>query len=167
MTGLRPQPGILDITPYVGGRSTAEGAPGRLIKLSSNESPLGPSPRAVEAYHAVAGALHRYPDGGAHDLRDALAQRHGLDAERIVCGNGSDELIALLTRAYAGPGDEAIYSEYGFLMYPIAVMTAGATPVAVPEPMLRADVDALLTHVTPKTRIVFLANPNLKRLMTP
>ena len=160
MTGPRPQPGILDISPYVGGRSTAGEPGGRVIKLSSNESPFGPSPRAIEAYRAVADELHRYPDGGAHDLRAALAQRYGLDAQRIVCGNGSDELIAMLTRAYIGPGDEALYSEYGFLMYPIAVMSAGATPTAVPEQGLRADIDALLAHVTPRTRIVFLANPN-------
>ncbi len=160
MTGPRPQPGILDITAYVGGRSTAGQPGGRVIKLSSNESPLGPSRHAIEAYRAVADELHRYPDGAAHDLRAALAERYGLDAERIVCGNGSDELITMLTRAYIGPGDEALYSEYGFLMYPIAVMSAGATPVAVPEAGLRADVDALLAHVTPATRIVFLANPN-------
>ena len=159
MTAPTPRPGILDITPYVGGKSSA-GDAGRTIKLSSNESPLGPSPRAVEAYRAAGATLHRYPDGGATALREALAAQHGLDPARIVCGNGSDELLALLTRAYAGPGDEVLYSEYGFLIYPIAARSAGATPVAAPERDLRMDVDALLERAGERTRVVFIANPN-------
>ncbi len=155
------RPGILDITPYVGGRSTATGGRDqRVIKLSSNESPLGPSPEAVAAYHAAADHLHRYPDGGAGGLREALGRRHDLDPARIVCGNGSDDLIALLARAYAGPGDEVIYGEYGFLVYPIVAHSAGAQPVAAAEPDLRVDVDRVLACVTPRTRVVFLANPN-------
>ncbi|MFQ5784591.1 MAG: histidinol-phosphate transaminase [Alphaproteobacteria bacterium] len=161
VSALRPRPGILDITPYVGGRSRAPGASsGRVIKLASNESPLGPSPRAVAAYRAAAETLHRYPDGAAVGLRAALAGRHGVDAARIVCGNGSDELLALLARAYAGPGDEVLYSEYGFLVYPIAARAVGATPVAAPEPAYRTDVDALLAHASPRTRLVYVANPN-------
>ena len=156
-----PRPGILDITPYVGGRSTAtKGRGERVIKLASNESPLGPSPRAVAAYHRAADRLHRYPDGGARDLREALGRRHGLDPARIVCGNGSDDLIALLARAYAGPGDEVIHGEYGFLVYPIAARSAGARPVAAAEPEFKVDVDGVLACVTPRTRVVFLANPN-------
>ncbi len=159
MTAPRPQPGILGIMPYRGGEAAVPGV-ARVAKLSSNEGPLGPSPRAVAAYRALADNLHRYPDGGAHELRRALARHHGLDGERIVCGNGSDELISLLTQAYCGPGDEVLYSRHGFLMYPIAAKARGATPVTAPERELVADVDALLSKVTERTRIVFLANPN-------
>src|SRR5690606_18022086 len=109
---------------------------------------------------ALAPEIHRYPDGGSTELRRALARHYGLDAERIVCGAGSGELITLLTRAYAGPGDEVLYSRHGFLMYPIAAKSAGATPVSAPETNLTADVDALLAKVNERTRIVFLANPN-------
>jgi histidinol-phosphate aminotransferase len=159
-----PGPGILDIAPYVGGDSTAPGAE-RPIRLASNESALGPSPKAVAAYRALAGEIHRYPDGSATELRGALGRHHGLDPERIVCGSGSDELIGLLLRAYAGPdgksaGSEVLYSRHGFLMYPIGAKAVGATPVAVPERALTADVDGFLARVTPRTRIVFIANPN-------
>lgn len=149
----------MDISPYVGGRSSLGGRR-NVIKLSSNESALGPSPRAVEAFAACGAGLHRYPDGGASALRAAIGHLHGLDAERIVCGAGSDELLGLLTKAYAGEGDEVLYSQHGFLVYDIAARSVGATPVAAPETDHRADVDALLGHVTDKTRIVFLANPN-------
>ena len=156
-----PRPGILDITPYVPGGSKAPAAPhGRLARLASNESPLGPSPRAVEAYGALAGAMHHYPDGGASALRAALAEHHGLDAGRIVCGAGSDELLSLLARCYAGPGDEVLVGQYGFLVYPIVTMAAGATPVRVPEPELRVDVDAFAALANQRTRVAFIANPN-------
>jgi histidinol-phosphate aminotransferase len=155
----RPRPGILDIAPYVGGESKVAGA-ARVIRLASNESALGPSPRAVEAYRAAARELHRYPDGSSIELRGAIAKRHGLDADRIVCGTGSDEIISLLARAYAGPGDEVIYSRHGFLMYPIAAKSAGAAAIAVPEISLTADVDGILKRVNAKTKLVFLANPN-------
>jgi histidinol-phosphate aminotransferase len=154
-----PGPGILDIAPYVGGESKAAGVE-RPIRLASNESALGPSPKAIAAYKALAGEIHRYPDGGAAELRAALGRHHGLDPERIVCGAGSDELIGLLQRAYAGPGTEVLYSRHGFLMYSIGALAVGATPVAVPERDLTADVDGLLAHVTERTRIVFIANPN-------
>jgi histidinol-phosphate aminotransferase len=159
MTVPRPQPGILGISPYRGGEAAVPGV-ARVAKLSSNETPLGPSPKAIAAYRALADALHRYPDGASHDLRQALARHHGLDAARIVCGNGSDELISLLAQAYCGPGDEVLYSRHGFLMYPIAAKARGATPVTAPERDLVADVDALLSKVTERTRIVFIANPN-------
>ncbi len=157
-----PRPGIMDIDPYIGGESQAPANPtlGRPIRLASNEGAFGPSPAAMEAYRAAAADIHRYPDGGATALRAALGETFGLDPARIVCGAGSDELIALLTRAYAGPGDEVLYSRHGFLMYPIAAKTAGATPVAAPETHRRTDVDALLAAVTERTRLVFLANPN-------
>jgi histidinol-phosphate aminotransferase len=154
-----PRPGILEISPYVGGESKAPGIE-RPIRLASNESALGPSPKAIAAYRALAGEIHRYPDGGAEELRCAIGERHGLDPAHIVCGAGSDELIALLLRCYAGPGDEVLYTRHGFLMYPIGAKTVGATPIAVPEQALTADVDAILAHVTERTRLVFIANPN-------
>ena len=159
MSELKPRPGIMDIAAYVGGESSIAGH-ARVIKLSSNENPLGPSPRAIEAFKALADRLHEYPDGGSTRLREAIAHRYGLDAARIVCGGGSDELLSLLARGYAGPGDEVIYTEHGFLMYPIVTKSVGATPVVVKETNLTADIDAILEAVTPRTRIVFLANPN-------
>jgi histidinol-phosphate aminotransferase len=157
--GPVPGPGILDIAPYVGGDAKLEGFE-RPIRLASNESALGPSPKAIAAYRALAGDIHRYPDGSAEEMRHALGEHYGLDPARIVCGSGSDELIGLLLRAYAGPDTEVLYSRHGFLMYPIGAQSVGATPVAVPERDLTADVDAILERVTPKTRIVFIANPN-------
>jgi histidinol-phosphate aminotransferase len=153
------RPGVLDIAPYVGGESKVPGV-NRVIRLASNEGALGPSPKAIEAYKALSGEIHRYPDGGSAALRAALASRFGLEAERIVCSGGSDELITLLTRAYAGPGDEVLYSQHGFLMYPIAAKGVGATPVTAPETDLTTDVDALLAAVTERTKLVFVANPN-------
>ena len=154
-----PRPGIMSIKPYVGGESRLAGIE-RVIKLSSNEGALGPSPKAVAAYHQAAEVMHRYPDGHASRLRAALAERWGLEADRIVCGNGSDDLLILLSRAYAGPGDEVLYSEHGFGIYPIAAQSGGATPVTAPETDLTASVDALLARVTKATRVLFLANPN-------
>lgn len=159
MTAPKPQPGILDIAPYKGGEGSVPGVT-KVRKLSSNETPIGPSPRAVAVYQKMAGELHRYPDGGADALRQALARHYGLPAENIVCTNGSDEMISLICAAYCGPGDEVLYSRHGFLMYAIAAQARGATPVTAPEQNFTADVDALLKAVTPKTKIVFLANPN-------
>jgi histidinol-phosphate aminotransferase len=149
----------MEIEPYVGGKAEAEGA-ARIVKLSANESALGPSFKAIEAVQAMAPAMHRYPDGGARALREALGTRFGLDPARIVCGAGSDELIQLLMRAYAGPGDEILYSAHGFLLYKLSALGVGALPVAAPERELCADVDALLARLTSRTRMVFLANPN-------
>ncbi|HEV7998127.1 MAG TPA: histidinol-phosphate transaminase [Stellaceae bacterium] len=159
VTGPTPRPGILDLAPYVGGEAKIVGVD-RPIRLASNESALGPSPKAIAAYRALAHEIHRYPEGSVELLREAIGRQHGLDPARIVCGAGSDELIALLMRSYAGPGDEVLYSRHGFLIYPIDALSVGATPVPAPERALTADVDALLDRVTPKTRIVFLANPN-------
>ena len=130
------------------------------MKLSSNESPLGPSPRAIAAYRAAADALGRYPDGQAMRLREAIAKRYGLDASRIVCGAGSDEILTMLAHAYLGPGDEGIFTEHGFLVYRIAILANGATPVAAKETNLTTDVDAILAKVSARTKVVFLANPN-------
>ena len=156
---LKPRPGVLAVDPYVPGRSKLPGA-GPVIKLSSNETPLGPSPHAVEAYREAAHRLDRYPDGSYASLREALGAFYGLNPAHIVCGNGSDELFHVLAQAYLGPGDEAIYTEHGFLVYRIAILAAGAEPVIAPERNLKADVDAILAHVTPRTRAVFIANPN-------
>lgn len=154
----QPKPGIMEIAAYVPGKSGAKGS--KVYKLSSNESPIGASGRAVAAFKAAADSLEVYPDGAASALRAAIASRYGLLAEHIVCGAGSDELLQLLAHAYLGPGDEAIYSQYGFLVYPIAIKSNGATPVIAPEKDYLADVDAILSRVTERTRMVFLANPN-------
>lgn len=159
MTGPVPRPGILDIAPYVGGESSVPGL-NRVMKLASNESALGPSPEATSAFRDASAVLHRYPDGGCNELRRALGERFDLDPARIVCGAGSDELLGLLARAYTGPGDETLYTQHGFLIYPIATRATGAKPVAVPERDRTADIDAILAAVTETTRIVFLANPN-------
>jgi histidinol-phosphate aminotransferase len=154
-----PRPGVLDIEAYVPGKSAAPGV-ARVFKLSSNESPLGPSPKAAAAYRAAAEELHEYPDGSASDLREAIGRAYGLDPDRIVCGAGSDDLLNLLARAYLGDGDEAIHTTHGFLVYPIATLGTGAKPVVAPETNYTADVDAILARVTPRTKLVFLANPN-------
>jgi histidinol-phosphate aminotransferase len=150
---------VLDIQAYVPGKSSAPGV-AKVFKLSSNETPLGPSPRAVAAYEEVGAHLEEYPDGSASDLREAIGRAFGLDPDRIVCGAGSDDLLNLLARAYLADGDEAIHTRHGFLVYPIATLGAGARPVEVPETDYTADVDAILRAVTDKTKIVFLANPN-------
>ncbi len=161
MTAMRPlpRPGVLDIEAYVPGESSAPGV-AKIIKLSSNETPLGPSPRALAAYKSAAVYLQDYPDGSAIKLREAIGSSFGLDPDRIVCGAGSDDLLHLLAHAYLVDGDEAIYTTHGFLIYPIVTLGAGATPVVAPETNFTADVDAILKAVTKKTKIVFLANPN-------
>ena len=157
--GPQVRPGVLNIAPYVPGTSQLPGSE-PVIKLSSNETPLGASLKAKEAYLAAAEKLDRYPDGSSTVLRNALGEQFGLNPEHIVCGCGSDELLHLLAQAYLGPGDEAIFTEHGFLVYKIVTLAAGATPVIVQETDFRADVDRILAAVTAKTRIVFLANPN-------
>ncbi len=161
MTANRPQPrpGVLDIAPYIPGKSTAPGV-AKVFKLSSNETPLGPSENAIAAYRAAGEHLEDYPDGSASALREAIGAAFGLDPTRIVCGAGSDDLLNLLARAYLADGDEAIHTTHGFLVYPIATLGTGARPVVAPEKDLTADVDAILARVSAKTRIVFLANPN-------
>jgi histidinol-phosphate aminotransferase len=153
-----PKDGILDIEAYVPGKSAAKGA--KIYKLSSNESPLGASPKAVDAFKNTAEKLALYPDGSATSLREAIAQRYGLSAERIICGAGSDEILQLLAHAYLGPNDEAVYSQYGFMVYPIVIQANGATCVVAKETAFTTDVDAMIAAVTPKTKIVFVANPN-------
>jgi histidinol-phosphate aminotransferase len=159
MSALTPRPGIMKIAPYVPGKDSIDGKE-TIAKLSSNEGALGPSPKAMAAYAKAASELHRYPDGDTSKLRKAIGRRFGLDPARIVCGAGSDEILNLLVRAYCGPGDELLYSQYGFLMYAINALGVGATPVAAPARDYGSDIDALLAAVTDKTRIVCLANPN-------
>ena len=161
MTVMQPQPraGVLDIEAYVPGKSTAPGV-AKVFKLSSNETPLGPSPRAIAAYQSVATHLQDYPDGSASELREAIGRVFGLDPDRIVCGAGSDDLLNLLARAYLADGDEAIHTTHGFVVYPIATLGTGARPVVAPETNHTANVDAILAAVTKKTKMIFLANPN-------
>jgi histidinol-phosphate aminotransferase len=159
MSALTPRPGIMKIAPYVPGKDSVEGRQ-TVAKLSSNEGALGPSPKAMAAYARAAAELHRYPDGDSAALRAAIGRHYGLDAGRIVCGAGSDELLNLLVRAYCGPGDELLYSQFGFLMYPINALGVGAQPVAASEKDHRCDVDAMLAKVTARTRVVCVANPN-------
>ena len=157
--GPRPKPGILDIAAYVPGKSGPKA--GKTFKLSSNEQPLGASPAAVAAYQSAGSDnLAIYPNGTALALRVALGKLHGLDPARIICGAGSDELLQLVAHAYLGPGDEAIYTQYGFLVYPIVIASNGAKAVVAPEPNRVADVGEILSRVTSKTKMVFLANPN-------
>jgi histidinol-phosphate aminotransferase len=153
-----PRPGVMQIEAYVPGKSAAAGVV-KIHKLSSNETPLGPSPKAVAALRA-ANRFEHYPDGSATRLCAAIAAKYGLDPARIVCGAGSDELLSLVTHAYVGPGDEGIFTAHGFLVYRIAILAAGGQPVVAEEREYRADVDAILAKVTPRTKIVFLANPN-------
>ncbi|MCC6914365.1 MAG: histidinol-phosphate transaminase [Rhodospirillaceae bacterium] len=159
MTLPQPRPGIMDIAIYEPGKSQVQGAR-RVIKLSSNEAALGPSPKAVAALAGSLGESHRYPAGDSGEVREALGKAHNLDPARIICGAGSDELLGLVMRGFAGVGDEIIHTAHGFAMYNIYAKGVGATPVVAPEKDLTTDVDAILARVTPKTRIVFVANPN-------
>ncbi len=158
MTMMTPQPGIMQIALYQGGASHIDGVDDPL-KLSSNENPFGPSEGAVKAIADAAAKAHRYPSTDHSALREAIADVHGLDAERIIIGVGSDEILTLLSMAYAGPGDEVLYPEHGFSLYRIIALAAGATPVVAAEKERCVDVDALLASVTPATRLVYLANP--------
>ena len=158
MTKITPQPGIMDIALYQGGQSHIAGV-ADVIKLSSNENPFGPSPKAIEAVKDSAATLHRYPGTDHASLRAAIGARHGLDPARIICGVGSDEVLQFVAQAYAGVGDEVIHTEHGFSMYPIIARMVGATPVMVAELNRKVDVDAILAAVTGKTKIVFVTNP--------
>jgi histidinol-phosphate aminotransferase len=159
MTMPQARPEIFSVPPYVGGESKLVGI-NQVIKLSSNEGAFGVPPGAVTAMQEAARQAYRYPDGGSTALRQAIGRTFDLDPAKIVCGNGSDDLIALLIQAYGGPGTELIMSAHGFLIYEIAAKLAGMVVRKAPEIALTADVDALLAQVTPLTRLVFLANPN-------
>ncbi len=159
MTAPAPKPWIDAIAPYVPGRSTTDDGR-KAVKLSSNESPFGTSPAAVAAFTEAAAELARYPDAGATALREAIAAANGLDPDRVIYGTGSDELLHIAAGAFAGQGDEVLFVRYGFSVYPIAARRVGAVPVEAPDHDYATDVDALIAHVTPRTRVVFIANPN-------
>lgn len=156
---ITPQPGIMDIALYQGGEASLPGVQD-VIKLSSNENPYGPSPRASDAVRQAAGSLHLYPSTSHDDLRAAIGEVWDLDPTQIICGVGSDEIISFLCYAYAGPGDEVLHTEHGFAMYRISALAAGATPVAASETARHTDVDALLAACNERTKLVFIANPN-------
>ena len=154
-----PKSWIMGIAPYIPGRSTTDDGR-KVVKLSSNENPLGTSPAAVAAFEAAERTLERYPDPGATLLRETLAEAYGLDPARVIYGTGSDEVLHLAAGAFAGHGDEAIHVRYGFAVYEIATRRVGAVPVIAPDRDYATDVDAILAAVTDATRIVFFANPN-------
>ena len=156
----QPHPGVLAVDLYVPGKSKAAGFSGVVHKLSSNETPLGPSPAAVAAFAGATDRLAAYPDGNATPLREAIGAVHGLDPARIVCGAGSDELLSLLANIYCEPGTQGIYTAHGFLIYRVALLAADAEPVIVADRDFTVDVDAILDAVTARTRIVYVANPN-------
>ncbi len=154
---IKPRDGILGISRYKGGKgSQAAGA----IKLSSNESPLGPSVRAVKAYIDSAKSLSTYPDGNSTLLKEKIAALHNINVNNIICGAGSDEILNLIAAAYLMPGDEVIFSEHAFLLYKIITLANNGTPIAAKEVGLKANIDAIISCVTKKTKIVFIANPN-------
>src|SRR5882672_343938 len=155
----QPRPGLLDIPPFQLGESSIPGI-AQPIVLASNECAAEPSPQAIAAYHAAAARLRRYPNAAASALREAIGRLHGIDPARIVTGHGSEDLIGLVARSYAGPADEVVVAEHGYAMLPLAARIAGATVVTAKARNLVPDVDALLAAVTSRSRILYLANPN-------
>jgi histidinol-phosphate aminotransferase len=156
---LAPKPGVLDIATYVPGRSEVPGV-AKVYKLSSNESPFGPSPKAVAAYQSSNAALGVYPEGTSRVLREAIAAHFGLAADRIICGNGSDEILHLIANAYVRPGDEVVFGAHAFNLYKIATLANSGVPIEVEEPGLTMEVDRVLARVSERTKIVYVANPN-------
>ena len=155
---ITPQPGIMEIDLYVGGKSAIAGRDD-VLKLSSNENPLGPPPSAIAAITEAATSTHRYPSTDHAELRAAISEVYGLEADRVICGVGSDEVLQFICQAFTGPGDEIIHTEHGFSMYPILAHMAGATPVQVAEVDRQVSVDNILAAVSDKTRVVMLTNP--------
>lgn len=161
---LRVHPNIASLTPYVPGKPIEElerelGIP-QAIKLASNENPLGPSPKALAVLADASRTLNRYPDGGAHRLRIALAERWKVTPDHVILGNGSDEIIGMLTRAFLSPGDEAVMADQTFVIYKMEVTAAHGVPVVVPSRSWRHDLQAMAQAITPKTRLLFVCNPN-------
>jgi|TARA_Y100000814_G_scaffold216138_1_gene160861 histidinol-phosphate aminotransferase len=154
-----PLPGLKNISPYVGGDSDISGFD-RVIKLASNEGAFGPSQKTIKAINSAIKDSHRYPDGDSQELREAISQKYSLELERLVCGCGSDELINLLCRTYAAPGDEIVHTAHGFAMYPIYAKTVGAVPISAPENNITACVPNIVNAITERTKLVFIANPN-------
>ena len=159
MINPRPRDGILDINPYKGGNNgSVENVD--IINLASNESAYGPSPKVIDAYRDMFDDIHHYPDGSSFILRDAISKRYKINFDNILCGSGSDDLIDVLIRCFAGNGDEVLYSQYGFLMYKIVAKAAGAVPVPAKEYNFRTDIESILSKVSKKTKVVIIANPN-------
>ena len=158
------KPYVETLHPYVPGRPMAdvmrEYGLSSVAKIASNENPLGAPLAARKAIEASLAEMHIYPDNDGLELTKALATKHGVDAEQIVLSAGSSHLLELAARAYAGEGDEIIYPEYGFLCYPIFTKVVGATGVAAKEQNYTADPKAILSHITERTKVIFLANPN-------
>jgi histidinol-phosphate aminotransferase len=157
-------PDIQSLTPYVPGKPIEElqrelGLD-RVIKLASNENPIGPSSRALAALAGATDNLHRYPDGGGHRLRQVLAERWKVSSEQIILGNGSDELLGLLARAFLAPGDDAVMADHTFVIYRMEVTAAHGNPIVVPLTNWTHDLDAMAKAVTPRTRLLFVCNPN-------
>jgi histidinol-phosphate aminotransferase len=149
----------MDIHAYVPGKSKTDDGR-KVAKLSANENPFGTAEAAREAFRAAGAELERYPDSGAVELREAIAAHYGLEFDRITYGTGSDEVLHMAAGTFAGPGDEIIFSRFGFSVYPIATRRVGATPIEAPDKDYATDIDAILARVTEKTRVVFIANPN-------
>ena len=159
MTAPKPKDWIMGIAPYVPGKASSDDGK-KLVKLSANENPLGCSPAAGEALNKASTSVDRYPDPGSTKLREAIAAKYDLDPARIICGTGSDDVLHLAANAFSGPGDEIIYVRYGFAVYDIAARRYGGSPVIADDADYGTDVDAILTKVNDKTRVVFIANPN-------
>lgn len=159
MSKVKALPYLSKIEPYLPGDFAVEGVT-EIIKLSSNESPIGASEAAVKALAQVENDLQTYPDSSAAELRQAIGDKYQLDPEKIVCESGSEQIINLLARAYAQPGDEILYSQYGFIAYKIAALSVGATPVAAAEENHTTCIENLLALVSERTKLVFIANPN-------
>jgi histidinol-phosphate aminotransferase len=161
---LHVHPDIGGLSPYVPGKPIEElqrelGL-SRVIKLASNENPIGPSPKALAVINDSLASLHRYPDGGAFLLREALADRWKVAVEQVILGNGSDEILGLLARTFLSPGDEAVMADQTFVIYKMEVTAAHGKAVTVPLKNWRHDVTAMAGAITPRTRLVFLCNPN-------
>lgn len=160
------QPGVQKLSPYVPGKPVDELArelnldPASIVKLASNENPLGPSPKALEAIRQAAAELTRYPDGNGFELKAALAERCGVKANQVTLGNGSNDILELVARAYLAPGLNAVFSEHAFAVYPIATQAVGAQAKVVPAKEWGHDLDAMLAAIDANTRVVFIANPN-------
>jgi histidinol-phosphate aminotransferase len=157
-------PGVQGLQPYQPGKPIEElerelGVRD-IIKLASNENPLGPSPRALQALPSTLADLHRYPDGGAYELKRALATKLGADAAQVTVGNGSNDVLELIARSYVQPGDEVVFSEHAFAVYPLVTLAVGGRPVVVPARDYGHDLDAMAAAVTERTKVIFIANPN-------
>ncbi len=157
---IQPQPGLLHIKPYVGGEDIIPKGYQCKVLLSSNENPLGASPKAMKVLQDNAARIHIYPSGTSRKLKGKLAEIHGLEENRLLCTNGSEDGLTLLIRAFAGQGDEVVFSQYAFSLYRIVSLSVGATPVAAPAPNLTVAVDSILASVTSKTKLVVIDNPS-------